>query len=657
MQEAEGAPGTGVAVVGVDAFPVVDAAARGSHRHRHALVDHHLLHVARQAGHALQVVVEAVHPFGRKGRFFPSVMVQHVEPGAHVMHPRRIQVAAGDVGRLLAERGDARMQAGDARIGQQEGGIGGEVARPFGRMQRHIVTKFAERERGLAVQQRQAVAAVERAFQAPAQGGGQLAAALHRFGLRQVARQDLGQQLQFVVVRMRGAAPGASDLAEHGGVARGGAARLRRPIRRVLSAVRAEPFEGADRRQRAAVPGKFGGLRQAVFAQARALAGVAHQLRQPGADRCHRVRVEQRGGIADHFRDAGGVGADHRRAAGHRLEYRQAESFMARRKNEQLGQVVQHHQVIFRDVAGQHHVVGGEAGMADPLFQVGAFGAVDLADDDELVAGAQRRRQRAEGIDQAVEILAAVEAAGRIHQHGAADAEARAQLRHRFGRIAARLEMGRIDRGGDIHHPPGRQAQRRNGLAARVVGYRQQQVALPERGDLAIVVLAMDRGGQVDRRVEQRDQVVQDGHRAHAACRHADSGDGVVDVAFEQAGDEHHVGLQFGQEVSPHMLGRAGAPAVRRIVPGDRGGHAEHLDAARRHQRFERRADVGQAVGQGAVERQPDFVRAGVAGDRQRDRQRIAADATESAFALGALHVDQDAHQRPPSSTARLRSA
>ena len=52
------------------------------------------------------------------------------------------------------------------------------------------------------------------------------------------------------------------------------------------------------------------------------------------------VRIHQECGIAGHFRQRRDVGRDDRRAAGHRLERRQAESFVQRREHEHAGQAV-----------------------------------------------------------------------------------------------------------------------------------------------------------------------------------------------------------------------------------------------------------------------------------------------------------------------------
>ncbi|MCK7529301.1 MAG: hypothetical protein MZV64_73005 [Ignavibacteriales bacterium] len=61
----------------------------------------------------------------------------------------------------------------------------------------------------------------------------------------------------------------------------------------------------------------------------RAQVGVAEHPLDAFGDRRRAVGVDQHGGVADHLRQRRRVRRDHRRAAGHRLERRQAEALVA----------------------------------------------------------------------------------------------------------------------------------------------------------------------------------------------------------------------------------------------------------------------------------------------------------------------------------------
>ena len=145
-------------------------------------------------------------------------------------------------------------------------------------------------------------------------------------------------------------------------------------------------------------------------------------------------------------------------------------------------------------------------------------------------------------------------------------------------------------------------------------------------------------------RVQERDQVVQHDGGVGAAIEGADRHHGVVHIAFKQAGDEHRVGLQLGDEVFADAFTGAGAHMVADVVFGGRAGHVEHADTLIRHQAGKGGAHRGNCVRQAAIEYDPDLMLARVAGHAQRQRQRIAPDATETAGRLRALEVNHDAH-------------
>src|SRR5471032_593420 len=104
---------------------------------------------------------------------------------------------------------------------------------------------------------------------------------------------------------------------------------------RRLLALRMARLKGVERLACAGVPRKQLGLDQAVRGEAGAEVGVGQRMLHLGADVGHAIGVEQRVAAADHLGDAAVVGAYHRHAARHRLQRRQAEAFLQRRKHEQ----------------------------------------------------------------------------------------------------------------------------------------------------------------------------------------------------------------------------------------------------------------------------------------------------------------------------------
>ncbi len=158
--------------------------------------------------------------------------------------------------------------------------------------------------------------------------------------------------------------------------------------------------------------------------------------------------------------------------------------------------------------------------------------------------------------------------------------------------------------------------------------------------------------------VHQRDQIVKaDGHRRGAVER-TDAGDGIVDVALDQARDVHDVGAQARDEGFADQFGGFTSRGRVRFRFARRSRRVPDADVLRRQQpgkAFPQRRD-------GFLEQpaqcQHDLVLPTVTHDGVDQRQRIAADAARAAGALGALHVDDDAHQEVSLSrlTAVLRS-
>ena len=403
-------------------------------------------------------------------------------------------------------------------------------------------------------------------------------------------------------------------------------------------------FECGDCALRAVVPAELAGLDGAVRAQARLQRRVAQYGGNAFGDGGRLAAVEQRVRIADHFRNAGAVGADHRRAAGHCLECRQAEAFVQRREHEQRGAAIQVDQVGVAQVAGQDQFVRSQVVLARQLFEAMTLIVIDLAGDDQLVRRAQRRRQQAPGRNQAIDILAGVEAARRAHQGRAHDPETGAQRRQVVRVKCGRVE-GLVHGGRDRHHARRIQAERVDRFLARVVRDRQQQASLAQRRDLAIVVVALFGLAQVLLRLEEGDQVVQYGSRGGAIVELADRDHGVVHIAFEQTGDEHRVRAQLGDGIFAQQLAGARARRVHRMHFGAVASAIEQADALWRHQPGERLADVRDGFAQRCIQDQPHLVRSGVARHAQRQCQRVAPDAAVAAFRLGALEINDYPHR------------
>ncbi len=177
------------------------------------------------------------------------------------------------------------------------------------------------------------------------------------------------------------------------------------------------------------------------------------------------LRIEQRIGAPDHFGQAGRVGCNGGPAAGHGFQDRQSEAFVPRRQHEQFAQVVELDQVVIGRVSGQQHFTGQQVVRAGQGFEALVIARLQLADDQQLVPGAQVFRQQGIGPDQSLDVLAAV-GCTRIHDEWPRDAVPRQQrllfrFRHRHW-----LEM-RIGRGRYIDHLLFRIADQVDRFAAR----------------------------------------------------------------------------------------------------------------------------------------------------------------------------------------------
>jgi hypothetical protein len=116
-------------------------------------------------------------------------------------------------------------------------------------------------------------------------------------------------------------------------------------------------FESLDRASGALVPGESPGLLQLPGDQVGAEFIVGQDALQFVGDIVNRVRIEQGRRRADNLGNAGRIRGDDRRPALHRLERRQAESFVEARKHKRATNIVEPRQLIVVDIAGIDHFI------------------------------------------------------------------------------------------------------------------------------------------------------------------------------------------------------------------------------------------------------------------------------------------------------------
>ncbi len=129
---------------------------------------------------------------------------------------------------------------------------------------------------------------------------------------------------------------------------------------------------------------------RARLARASRRSGSLKEHSDRAGDRRDVGRVEEDARVADDLRQRAGPARQDRRAARHRLDGRQAESFQQRRLNQGIGTAVQIDEIVVRDKSGQDHAivqVVPRDGRAD-LRHVGVEDVVNVADQ----ARASRRR-------------------------------------------------------------------------------------------------------------------------------------------------------------------------------------------------------------------------------------------------------------------------
>ena len=111
---------------------------------------------------------------------------------------------------------------------------------------------------------------------------------------------------------------------------------------------------------------------------------------------------------ADNLRNARRVGGYDRRPALHRLEGRQAKSFVEARKHKSAAYVVKPRQVIVIDISGENHLVLLKAELERRPFHRRDVTELHLADNQQLKSGAQFRWQARKRLHQAGDVLSAV---------------------------------------------------------------------------------------------------------------------------------------------------------------------------------------------------------------------------------------------------------
>jgi hypothetical protein len=127
-------------------------------------------------------------------------------------------------------------------------------------------------------------------------------------------------------------------------------------------------------------------------------------LHRPGQG-AHIGGVHQKRRIPGHFGQAGGVGADHRRSAGHRFQHRQSEALIETGEDKEVGGTVDGREVLVGHVAGEDDPVpqpqfpqAAEEALVEPTF----FAHNDQAQvvgRQEVVEGFQERGEVLAGLN------------------------------------------------------------------------------------------------------------------------------------------------------------------------------------------------------------------------------------------------------------------
>ena len=386
------------------------------------------------------------------------------------------------------------------------------------------------------------------------------------------------------------------------------------------------------------LPAETGGTLQAVAREFGTPRVVGQYFPKTGGDARRRAGIEQRVGPAQHFGNRRVVGGDHRGAALHGFQHRQAEAFVQRREHEHGAGVVQRAQARIVDPAGNHQLVGAEAGTAHLFAEV--VGVADLVH-HQLVAAAQRGIELRIGLQHAVEVLAVV-AISRVQHERPADAE-RLHGRGNGFTVGLHVEI-RVRRGADVDHPLGGDTEDADRIVARRLGNRQEQVDVLQAGKAPPEPVGIGRRRiEVLGREQQRNEVVEHRHAQSGGQdrvrlgRHAR-----LAPAFEGAGAEGGIGAHG-------LVGRMDHGRRCTLLPGLVGsGGAERRMGVRRHcsrrqERTECMTQLGRAVGVQAVGEQAQLMLAARGGHRLGKRQAVASDAAQARSGLARKEIENQA--------------
>jgi hypothetical protein len=160
---------------------------------------------------------------------------------------------------------------------------------------------------------------------------------------------------------------------------------------------------------REALPGGAGprellGPREPRLRQLRAPARVHREPAQRVAERSGVNRIDVLDGVGTDLGDRRGASGHDGRAAGHRLDDRQAEALVHRGIHEHLGGAVERGQIAERDVAGEGDRVG-DVRSRDQILDAARQPAIG-ADADEPVLEAEAGPRACEGFDERRQVLA-----------------------------------------------------------------------------------------------------------------------------------------------------------------------------------------------------------------------------------------------------------
>jgi hypothetical protein len=185
--------------------------------------------------------------------------------------------------------------------------------------------------------------------------------------------------------------------------------RIAPTARHLVDAPREHVIEQARHLFGGAAPAEAADPLEAALPQLLAERGIrqhpVHRVRQVDCV----VGIDQDGRVAAHFRQRGAARGDHRRAAGHRLEHRQAETLPERGQHKAGRAGVEVAERTLAGVALEAHDVG-EAERLHPLSHRPGIRGLALSADDQPRA-AVASPQDGEGIEQAQQVLVGQEIA------------------------------------------------------------------------------------------------------------------------------------------------------------------------------------------------------------------------------------------------------